>query len=164
MKRSPLFLVALLAGIIALAGCRQETPVETTAEPAAPGALEVPPAMTAEPEAPSAQVTRVEVGTQLDDDGAVAEAQTGLSSDDATIFATVTTTSEADIPAGGNLAARWTYQDGQLVDERSVALSFTGEDTTTFRIDNDEGWPAGSYTVEIILDGEVVETREFTIG
>jgi len=162
--KSNLIIIALLAGAIALAGCRQDAPVETTAEPAAPGALEIPPAMTTEPETASAQVTGVEVGNRVDDEGAVAEAQTGFASDDPSIFATVTTSSDSGIPASGNLAARWTYQDGQLVDERSVALSFTGEDTTTFRIDNDEGWPAGSYTVEIILDGEVVETREFTIG
>lgn len=164
MKPSHLIITALLAGGVALAGCRQEAPVETTAEPAAPGALEVPPGMTAEePQAPVVEVTGVRLGTEVDENEAVTEDQTDFAADDDTIFATVTTNSEAAVPASGNLAVRWTYQDGQLVDERSVALSFVGQDASTFRIVNEEGWPAGTYALEVRLDGEVVQTHEFSI-
>ena len=58
---------------------------------------------------------------------------------------------------------RWTYQDGQLIDERTETLNFTGRDITNFRVSNAEGWPMGSYSVEITLDGNVVENRQFTI-
>jgi hypothetical protein len=34
---------------------------------------------------------------------------------------------------------------------------------TTFHISKPDGWPAGSYKVEISLDGTVVDSRDFTV-
>lgn len=166
MNRNRLTLVlgTLLVGGIALAGCRQQ------AEPAA-----VPPATT-EPAAPAAtepfvpetqatvEVTDVQLGTEAGTDRRIAEPRTGFAADDDTIVAAVHTSTgtQAD-PASGTLTARWTYQDGQLVDERTETFSFTGEDVTNFRIVNPDAWPSGSYTLEVSLDGDVVETREFTV-
>lgn len=164
MKNSYL-ITALLAGTVALAACgRDEQPVAT--EPAATGALETPPAMT-EPAPRSAidtvRVTDVQFGTEVGDDRAVTEPLTTFSADTETIFAAVSTSHDADGETTGTLGARWTYQDGQLVDERTESIAFRGNDVTNFRVSNPDAWPTGTYTVEVSIDGEVVEAREFSV-
>ena len=109
------------------------------------------------------EVTDVQLGTEVGDDRGVTSPQTSFAADDDTIFAAVTTTSDSTSPATAALGVRWTYQDGQLIDERTETLNFTGRDITNFRVSNAEGWPMGSYNVEITLDGNVVENRQFTI-
>lgn len=164
MKTSNLIVAALLAGSIALAGCnRDEQPVAT--EPAATGALETPPAMPAEPEAPasSVRVSDVQFGTEVAADRSVTSPQTSFAADTETIFVAITTNNSADGESVGTLGARWTYQDGQLVDESSETVAFTAQDVTNFRISNPDAWPTGTYTLEVTIDGEVVETREFTV-
>jgi hypothetical protein len=164
MKTRHLLLAALLTGTVALSACNRDSDVDTTAD-RAPGALETPPTMTPEPTAPAAvvEVTDVQLGTEVGDDRGVTSPQTSFAADDDTIFAAVTTTSDSTSPATAALGVRWTYQDGQLIDERTETLNFTGRDITNFRVSNAEGWPMGSYNVEITLDGNVVENRQFTI-
>lgn len=166
MKTSNLIVAALLAGSIALAACgRDETPAAT--EPAATGALETPPAMTPEPEpeavTASVNVSDVQLGTEVAADRTVTSPQTSFAADTETIYAAITTNNSADGEAMGTLGVRWTFQDGQLVDESSETVAFTGQDVTNFRISNPDAWPTGTYTLEVTIDGEVVETREFTV-
>jgi hypothetical protein len=61
------------------------------------------------------------------------------------------------------LQARWTYQDGQVVDESSRNISAAGEDFTEFHISKPGGWPKGKYTVQIMLNGAPVESEEFQV-
>ena len=165
MKTSNLIVAALLAGTVALAACgRDEQPVAT--DPAATGALETPPAMT-EPvpqtAADSVRVTDVQLGTEIGADRSIAEPLTTFAADTETIFAAVSTSNAADGETMGTLGARWTYQDGQLVDERTESVAFRGQDVTNFRISNPDAWPTGTYTLEVTIDEQVVETREFTV-
>lgn len=166
MKTSNLIVAALLAGSIALVGCNRDEPPAATA-PAATGELETPPAMTPEPEAPaptaSVSVSDVQFGTEVAADRSVTSPQTSFPADTDTIIVAITTNNSADGEAVGTLGARWTFQDGQLVDESSETVAFTGQDVTNFRISNPDAWPTGTYTVEVTIDGEVVETREFTV-
>lgn len=62
-----------------------------------------------------------------------------------------------------SLQARWTYQDGQVVNEESRDLQLTGDGTTEFHISKPDGFPTGSYKVEVSLDGNVVQTKEFEV-
>lgn len=172
MKTRHLILAALFTGIAGLAGCRQDgpaadatTPQATTPDPAATGALETPPPMAPGPDAPAAsvQVTEVQLGTEAAPDRRIASPQTSFAADTGTIVAAITTFNSADGETMGTLAARWTYQDGQLVDESSETVAFNGQDVTNFRIHNPDAWPTGTYTLEVSIDGEVVETREFTV-
>ena len=157
--KTHLLLAAVLAGSFVLASCNRDGGMDTTADPAGSdtNALESPPGMTdapadapAEPQADAADVT-------------VTSPQTAFASDDETIHVSITTVSSADAPATATLGVRWTYEDGQLIDERSAALQFTGTDATSFHVNNPEGWPMGTYDVEVTLNGEPVETRQFTI-
>src|SRR5690554_6252692 len=104
MKNSHLIIAALLAGSIVLAGCSRDEPVDSTAAPAATGALETPPAMSPEPEAAAVvQVTDLQLGTEVGDDRNVTSPQTAFAANDETIFASVTTTSDSSSPATGTL-------------------------------------------------------------
>lgn len=63
--------------------------------------------------------------------------------------------------AGGTLAARWTFEGGQVVDETTRTVG--GETVTNFHIANPDAWPAGRYRVEILVNGAVARTEEFTV-
>jgi hypothetical protein len=77
-----------------------------------------------------------------------------------TIYASVRTTGTG---SGTQLTARWTFQDGQVVDERTETVSPTGEAYTEFHISRPSGWPAGRYTLRVLLNGSEVQTKEFTV-
>jgi hypothetical protein len=64
---------------------------------------------------------------------------------------------------GAELQARWTYEDGQVVDESSRNISAAGGDFTEFHISKPSGWPKGKYQVEILLNGQSVETEDFEV-
>lgn len=175
MTSKHLFLAALLASTVALAACNRDAGMDTTADRAGTGTdtLETPPGMTTDTpadtrddvgaDAANVSVTEVQLGTEVDDNSAVTSPQTAFASDDETIHVAITTVSDSNAPATATIGVRWTFQDGQLLDERSQALEFTGTDTTSFYVENDEGWPMGTYNVEVTLNGETVETRQFTI-
>jgi hypothetical protein len=61
------------------------------------------------------------------------------------------------------LQARWTYEDGQVVDESSRNISAAGGDFTEFHISKPSGWPKGKYKVEILLDGQPADTEDFEV-
>lgn len=154
---------AALLGALALAGCKKEqpaTPPATAAEPATapaprPGDLSTPAAGVA--------VITVDLGNAVDADNRVIRPATTFATGD-TLYASVATrAADATAPARGRLAARWTYQDGQVIDELGQDYRFSGAGHTAFRISTPDGWPTGTYKVEILLDGSVVQTRQFEV-
>ncbi len=74
-----------------------------------------------------------------------------------TIYASVETSGTGS----GTLSARWTFEDGQVVDEGSQPVSGSG--VTEFHISNPAGWPAGHYEVAVSLDGDEVERSGFDV-
>ena len=76
------------------------------------------------------------------------------------IYAVVETQGTAPNAA---LQARWTYQDGQVVNEASRNISAAGEDVTEFHVSKPSGWPKGKYTVQILLNGAPVESKDFEV-
>jgi len=77
-----------------------------------------------------------------------------------TIYAVVATEGAA---SGSTLIARWTYQDGQVVDETTQTISPTGPAVTEFHIAKPDGFPTGNYQVEILLNGQSVEKKDFEV-
>jgi uncharacterized protein YfaS (alpha-2-macroglobulin family) len=61
------------------------------------------------------------------------------------------------------LVARWTYGDGQLVDEQSQTIAPAGPAFSEFHISKPDGWPAGTYKVEILADGTSVASKAFEV-
>jgi hypothetical protein len=110
--------------------------------------------------ASAVRVTVLAVGPAL---GADKHATTGTDTfkPNDTIYATVGTDGAS---SGSTLKAKWTYQDGQTVDETSRTIAPTGPTVTEFHIVKPSGWPKGAYKVEIFLDGAPVGTKDFKVG
>lgn len=122
------------------------TPAETTPPVAAP--------------APGAfAVESVELGSAVDEASQIRDAKTTFAPSD-TIYAAVETGGAAPEIT---LTARWTYEDGQLVNESSRTIAPSGDATTLFQISKPSGWPAGRYQVEIVADGRSAATRSFEV-
>ena len=64
---------------------------------------------------------------------------------------------------GVQIVGRWTFQDGQVVDERTESISPTGDAYTEFHIAKPSGWPAGKYTLHVLVNGQEVQTKDFTV-
>lgn len=141
--------VLIAAGLIAAAGCgNRERDTGTTEEPA--------PAPT---ETMGVEVTEIALGKAVGADRAVTETATTFEPTD-TIYVSVRTAGTA---SSATLAARWTFEDGQVVDESSQTIAPSGSEVTEFHISKPDGWPAGAYEVAISLDGQPIETRSFTV-
>lgn len=152
---------AALLGSIALVGCKKKEeavvtpPVATTPAPA--------PAPTMPTPAASASVTSVDLGTAVGADMKVTAPSTTFKPTDKIIAAVSTSTSDPAATVPGKLSAKWTYQDGQTVHEESRDVNLTGTGVTNFEISKPDGWPAGKYTLSVMMDGMTVQTREFEV-
>lgn len=144
---------ALCLGL-SLAACNRDRDADVVRE--APG--DVPATMT--PTAALA-VTDLKVGNALGTDGQVVEAGDEFAPTD-TIYAVVST-SGAAAATGSTLTARWTFEDGQVVDETSRDIAPTGNAITEFHVAKASDWPEGQYKVSILLDGRTVSEQDFTV-
>jgi hypothetical protein len=63
------------------------------------------------------------------------------------------------------LKAVWTmveaqdYDPGQVINESEI----TGSDPVFFTLSNNDPWPIGTYKVDLYLDGELVNTIDFSV-
>ena len=159
-NRLQMTMLAAMIGSAALVGCKKKEepaplpPVATEPAPTTPAPAPMP---------ATASVSAVDLGNAVGADNRVAAPATTFAPKD-TIYASVTTrTSDAMATVPGKLAARWTFQDGQVVHEESRDLSLTGDGTTAFQVSKPDGFPVGRYKVEISLDGSVVQSKEFEV-
>jgi hypothetical protein len=104
-------------------------------------------------------VASVDVGNAVGADQRVTTPATQFAPQD-TIYAAVSTTGSA---ANAVLNAKWTYQDGQTVNESSQTIAPSGPAVTTFHISKPDGWPAGTYKVEVSLNGMPAATKDFSV-
>jgi hypothetical protein len=118
------------------------------------------PAPGAPPAAGSVRVTDVDLGRSLGADKRVAD-KTDSFKPNETVYLSVTT--EGSAPSA-TLKARWTYEGDQLVQESSQTIAPTGAAVTEFHVAKPDGWPKGSYKVEVFLNGNPVETESFKVG
>ena len=105
------------------------------------------------------KVTDVALGRAIGGDKAITDPTDTFRPTD-TIYASVATDGSS---ASTTLRARWTYGDGQVVDESTRAIAPTNRERTEFHISKPDGWPAGKYQVELFLDGRSVETKKFEV-
>lgn len=151
-KRASTWMVlAVSLGVMGAIGCKKKEPEPGTV----PGTVPA--------NAPLAEkkitVTKVELGNELGDDKRVKTPATAFSTKD-TIFASVVT---EGIGAPVELGAKWTFQDGQVVNETKRSVAPSALAVTEFSIQKPDGWPTGDYKVEISLDGKTVDTKTFKI-
>jgi hypothetical protein len=159
--RSSISASVLVLAFVLFACSRSEAPPAPPEEPAAlPGVGAKPPpgpsaAATART---AARVASVELGSALDATRRVVGPKTAFAPTE-TIYASVATQGwEGPV----TLTARWTYEDGQVVNESSQTAQ-AGPSTTEFHIAKPGGWPAGTYQVEILADGATAATQRFEV-
>lgn len=156
MTRSAVLpLSAALAAVLLLAACNRDAPAPAPTPP--PAAQAPAPAPAPEPPAP-ATVTGVELGNAVDDDNRVTTPASEFATTD-TIHASVGT----DGGSAARLTARWTYGDERQLVRSTDADMLAGPQVVAFDIQHPEGWPTGTYQLEVLLDGAVVETRMFSV-
>ena len=161
-NRLQLAMLAVLIGSAAMVGCKKKeepAPMPPVAsEPAATTPAPMPAA------AATASVTGVDLGNAVGADMRVAAPMGTFAPKDTIYAAVMTATSDPAASVAGKLGAKWTHLDSnQTVHEDSKDLTFAGDGVTDFQISKPDGWPTGKYKVEIMLDGNVVQTREFEV-
>ena len=162
INRLHMAVLAAMLGSAALAGCKKKE------EPAAlpPAAETTPaPAPAPAPVAATAQVTSVDLGNAVGGDQRVTAPMSTFGPKDTIYAAVSTSTSDPAASVGGKLGAKWTHVDSNQVvsEEAPKDITFTGDGVTDFQISKPSGWPTGKYKVEISLEGNVVQTREFEV-
>ena len=163
----PTILATALIAALAVAGCKKHenaanTPTESAASttPATTPETAPPPAgpiATTPPPATAPIVSSVELGTAVGADNRVTSASTSFAKND-TIHASVATSGDK----AATVTARWTYQDGQVVHSEDKSVP-AGAQVTDFSIHKPDGWPAGSYKLEVLVDGNVAQSKDFAV-
>jgi hypothetical protein len=146
------------AAAFALAACGKKEPPPPPPPVPAPAPAPAP----APPPAPvGVTLSAVTLGKAVGADKKVTAATEAFAKGD-TIHASVDTTGAGS----ATLVAKWTFtRDGKTVPvkEDSATITPTGPATTEFHISKPDGWPAGDYAVEILLDGKPVATKSFKV-
>jgi hypothetical protein len=153
MMRRTLTQTWLAMAVLALVGCSQsETRTDTRAAETAN-----PPSTTT---ASDVRVVSMDFGTEIGADKRVTNPSSTFRPNDTVYFVVAT---EGDAP-GASITARWLDPNGAVVDERTEVLQAAGPVVTEFHVARPSGLPAGKYTVEVMVNGEVKERKDFTIG
>jgi hypothetical protein len=108
---------------------------------------------------PEFRVAAVELGNAIDANKRV-PAPTSVFAASDTIYAVIAT--EGAAPSV-TLGAKWTYEDGQTVNESTQTIAPTGPAATEFHIAKPDGWPTGKYKVEISANGAPAGSQEFEV-
>ena len=144
------------AAAFALAACGKKEPPPPPPPPPAPAPAPMP-----APAPVGVTLSAVTLGKAVGADKKVTAAAEAFAKGD-TIHASIDTTGAGS----ATLVAKWTFtRDGKTVPvkEDTATITPTGPATTEFHISKPDGWPAGDYAVEILLDGKSVATKSFKV-
>ncbi|MGI9044081.1 MAG: hypothetical protein ACR2GK_08155 [Gemmatimonadaceae bacterium] len=115
-------------------------------------------AMVTVPAATALRVDEIEIGKTLDADKSI-----GNETDNFGVRDTIYVAVETEGAGSGTLAARFTFQDGQVVEEASQSIAPTSEAWHEFHIQKATAWPTGNYKVEVMLDGVSAGSKDFSV-
>lgn len=99
----------------------------------------------------------IQVGRAINPDGSVGSPST-LFKQNETIYVSVLT----DAAGKGTIGVKWKYGD-QVIDEPTKQVEFKGAGATSFQMQNSGGFPPGSYSVDVFIDGVLAGTRTFKV-
>lgn len=150
--------LVLVSAALALAGCgkKEEPPKPAPAPAPAPTQAPAP----APAPAPVA-VSSITTGKAVGGDNKVTAATDAFAKGD-TMYVSIETTGSGN----AKLDARWTYTKGgkvALVKEESMTINAYGPATNMFQVSKPDGWPAGDYQVEVMLDGKPAGSKKLTV-
>lgn len=158
-----LALVAVVA-TAALAGCNRDADRTDAGELPPPTATTPAPAPTLPPASPTTpetavNVTSVTLGTAAGADRSITNPTTTFGPNDPIVVSVRTDGAASNVELG----ARLLYQDGQVAGEERQSLNTSGAETTNITFNNANAWPAGTYTVEVTVDGVRADSTSFTV-
>jgi len=163
LKTTRWSLLLLPLAVLSLStACHKNNPASATvSNPSSSTSTSLPGAQ--QPASGPLAVSGVTLGKSLRSDQRVSDAVGDFDPKD-TVYASVETTGAAK---NAKLVARWSY-DGpngkQKVEEQSNTISPNNDAVTEFHISKPEGFPAGNYELEILLNGQQVSTKTFKVG
>jgi hypothetical protein len=108
--------------------------------------------------ATAVRVSQIDLGRTLNADKTVSD--TGAFKPTDTVYASVATEGSAQ---NASLKARWTYQDGQVVNETTQTIAPTGNARTEFHVSKPDGFPPGKYKLEVFLNGSSAAAKDFEV-
>jgi hypothetical protein len=106
------------------------------------------------------RVTDVTLGRSVGGDKAITDRTDTFKPND-TIYASVATDGAAP---SAILRAKWSFEDGQLVNESTRTIAPVNKERTEFHIAKPDGWPAGKYKLEVFLNDQSAETKSFDVS
>ncbi|MEJ7810113.1 MAG: hypothetical protein WKG32_06800 [Gemmatimonadaceae bacterium] len=143
-----------LAAAVSLAACAKKDDTATMAADTSTGAVMAP----AAPATSMLSVGDIDIGRSLKGN------EIGDKTDDfkpnETVHAVVHTDGSA---SNASVTARWTFQDGQVVDEKTETVSPMGAATHHFMVAKPSGWPKGKYTLHVLVNGAEQKTKDFEV-
>ena len=139
-----------LGALVALGACGKKD------EPAVADTSAMAPTPT--PAAAALRVSGVETGKGVNVDKTIKDDEHDFGTRD-TIYVSVKTEGVGT----GTLAAKFTFQDGQTVEQSSQEIAPTGDAHHEFHIQKASAWPKGNYRVVVMLNGDSVGTKDYTV-
>lgn len=103
------------------------------------------------------EVSAIQLGKAINPDKTVAAFATRFAPTD-TIYLVVLNAK----PGKGTLGVKWMF-GSRVVSEGTKQVSYTDAAATEFHLQNASGFPAGSYRVEVFLDGRSVGIRDYRV-
>jgi hypothetical protein len=104
-------------------------------------------------------VIDIDVGRHIDADKKIVDKTDDFTPTD-TIYASVHTSGTAQ---SSPVIARWTFQDGSVVDETTNNVTTDGTAYTAFHVAKPGGLAKGKYTLHLVIDGKEVRTKDVTV-
>ena len=156
MKRTVSVDLALAGLLAATPGCGKKEAPKTAPTPAPAPSAEPAPA----PAPAGIAVSSVTTGSAIGADKKVTAAADSFAPPD-TLYVSVDTTGSGT----ATLAAKWTYHKGgsvAVVKEDSMTVNTSGPATHEFHVSKPDGWPAGDYQVDVMLDGMPAGSKKLT--
>jgi hypothetical protein len=102
------------------------------------------------------QLTNIQIGRSLNQDGSIASITT-LFKPSETVYVSVQT------GAGkGVIGVKWKFEK-KVVAEATKPVDANGPKSTEFHLQNSRRFPPGDYSVEVLMDGAQVGTRNFKV-
>ena len=151
--KSKILFTLFVSAALALSACGKKEEPKTAPAPAPTAAPAPAPAGVA--------VSGMTVGKSIGADKKVTAATEAFAKDD-TMYVSVATTGSGT----AKLDAKWTYRKGDkvaVVKEDSMTINASGPATNEFHVSKPDGWPAGDYEVEVMLDGKSAGSKKFTV-
>jgi hypothetical protein len=147
----------IVSTALALAACGKKEEPKASPTPAPAPSVQPAPA----PAPAGVAVSSLTTGSAVSADNKVTVATESFAKTD-TMYVSVDTTGSG----AANLGAKWTYHKGDkvaVVKEDSITVNTTGPATHEFHVSKPDGWPAGDYEVEIMLDGQPAGSKKLTV-